>query len=132
MAIGTGPRPRRDEEILAGIYAQVLGLERVGVDDSFFDLGGDSLSAMRLVAAINAGLDAGLSVRDRIRGAVRQKLEPAVGPTCGLGPLCVRARSRHHRGARRRPHAGQVHRRPDADRRRHAARPERRGADRAS
>ena len=57
------------EEILAGIYAQVLGLERVGVDDSFFELGGDSLSAMRLVAAINTGLDAGLSVRDRVRGA---------------------------------------------------------------
>ena len=41
------------EEILAGIYAQVLGVERVGVDDSFFDLGGDSLSAMRVIAAIN-------------------------------------------------------------------------------
>ncbi|MDA3642369.1 non-ribosomal peptide synthetase, partial [Mycobacterium xenopi] len=44
------------EEILAGIYAQVLGHERVGVDDSFFDLGGDSISAMRLIAAINTSL----------------------------------------------------------------------------
>ena len=51
------------QEILAGIYAQVLGLERVGVDDSFFDLGGDSLSAMRVIAAVNTGLHAGLSVR---------------------------------------------------------------------
>src|SRR6185437_13306109 len=38
-------------------------LERVGVDDSFFDLGGDSLSAMRLVAAINTSLDSDLAVR---------------------------------------------------------------------
>ena len=38
------------EEILATIYAQVLGVDRVGVDDSFFDLGGDSISSMQVVA----------------------------------------------------------------------------------
>ncbi len=38
------------EEILAGIYAQVLGLERVGVDESFFELGGDSILSMQVVA----------------------------------------------------------------------------------
>src|SRR6185312_4206070 len=51
------------EEILATIYAQILGLDRVSIDDSFFDLGGDSLSAMRLIAAINTALDDDLSVR---------------------------------------------------------------------
>ncbi|WP_156624283.1 phosphopantetheine-binding protein, partial [Mycobacterium sp. 852002-30065_SCH5024008] len=51
------------EEILAGIYAQVLGVERVGIDQSFFDLGGDSILAMRLIAAVNTDLDEYLSVR---------------------------------------------------------------------
>ena len=51
------------EETLAGVYAQVLGVERVGVEESFFDLGGDSLSAMRLVAAIHATLGVHLPVR---------------------------------------------------------------------
>ena len=54
----TAPRPTRSRRCIAGIYAQVLGVERVGVDDSFFDLGGDSISAMRVIAAINTALDA--------------------------------------------------------------------------
>jgi amino acid adenylation domain-containing protein/non-ribosomal peptide synthase protein (TIGR01720 family) len=50
------------EQVLAGIYAQVLGVERVGVDDSFFDLGGDSISSMQVVTRARA---AGLLCRPR-------------------------------------------------------------------
>ncbi|WP_312029447.1 non-ribosomal peptide synthetase, partial [Mycolicibacterium sp. CBMA 334] len=50
------------EEILAGIYAQILGLERVGVDDSFFELGGDSILSMQVASRARA---AGLVCRPR-------------------------------------------------------------------
>jgi non-ribosomal peptide synthase protein (TIGR01720 family) len=46
-----------EEEVLAGLFAEVLGLDRVGVDDGFFDLGGDSIIAIQLVSrARQAGL----------------------------------------------------------------------------
>ncbi|WP_231986258.1 phosphopantetheine-binding protein, partial [Mycobacterium sp. E2479] len=50
------------EEILAGIYAQALGVDRVSVDDSFFELGGDSILSMQVVARAKA---AGLMCRPR-------------------------------------------------------------------
>jgi non-ribosomal peptide synthetase component F len=50
------------EQLLAGIYAEVLDVDQVSVDESFFELGGDSLSAMRAIATINSALDADLSV----------------------------------------------------------------------
>jgi amino acid adenylation domain-containing protein len=71
------------EEVLAGIYAQVLGIERVGVDDSFFELGGDSISAMRVIAAINTGLDAGVSVRALFEAPAVAQLAPRIGRDAG-------------------------------------------------
>ncbi|MGW3040582.1 amino acid adenylation domain-containing protein [Kitasatospora sp. NPDC001159] len=45
------------ERVLSGLFADLLGLDRVGVDESFFTLGGDSIAAMRLAArASRAGL----------------------------------------------------------------------------
>ncbi|TDO09244.1 non-ribosomal peptide synthase protein (TIGR01720 family)/amino acid adenylation domain-containing protein [Mycobacterium sp. BK086] len=67
------------EEILVGIYARILGLSRVGVDDSFFDLGGDSLSAMRLIAAVNTGLNTHLSVRTLFEAPSVAQLAPRIG-----------------------------------------------------
>ncbi|MFD5683452.1 non-ribosomal peptide synthetase [Streptomyces bacillaris] len=65
------------EEVLAGIFARVLDLPRVGVDDSFFDLGGNSLSAMRVVAAVREAFDSEIGVRalmeaPTVRGLSRQ------------------------------------------------------------
>ncbi|MGA5540200.1 amino acid adenylation domain-containing protein, partial [Mycolicibacterium nivoides] len=71
------------EEALAGIYAQVLGLERVGVDDSFFDLGGDSLSATRLVNTVNANLGADLAVRAVFEAPSVAELAARVGECSG-------------------------------------------------
>ena len=76
------------EEMVAGIYAQVLGLERVGVDESFFDLGGDSLSAMRVIAAVNNSFDAGLSVRALFEAPAVAQLASRIGAGGdGLEPL---------------------------------------------
>ncbi|WP_234470741.1 non-ribosomal peptide synthetase, partial [Streptomyces sp. MBT70] len=55
----TAPRTP-EEELLAGIWAEVLGVDRVGVTDNFFELGGDSILSIQAVSrARAAGLDIG-------------------------------------------------------------------------
>ncbi|WP_155289289.1 non-ribosomal peptide synthetase, partial [Rhodococcoides fascians] len=52
------------EEIVAGIFADLLGISQVGVTSSFFEIGGNSLIAMRLVARVNAALGSNIGIRD--------------------------------------------------------------------
>src|SRR5580693_2324656 len=51
------------EKIVAEVFAEVLGVDRVGLDDSFFDLGGDSLIATRVSARLQLVLGREVPVR---------------------------------------------------------------------
>ncbi|WP_444546333.1 non-ribosomal peptide synthase/polyketide synthase [Archangium lansingense] len=52
------------EEVLAGLWSELLQVQRVGVDESFFALGGHSLLAMQLVARLRSALQVELPLRE--------------------------------------------------------------------
>jgi thioesterase domain-containing protein len=81
------------EALLTSLYATLLGLARVGATDSFFDLGGNSLTVMRLVSLISreANVDLGVSTvflhpTPRRLAAAITAINPAE-PLAGTGPL---------------------------------------------
>jgi len=52
------------EEVLAGIWQELLGVERVGRNDSFFDLGGHSLLLTKLVSRLRDRMGMDISMSD--------------------------------------------------------------------
>ncbi|HEX8820243.1 MAG TPA: amino acid adenylation domain-containing protein, partial [Archangium sp.] len=66
------------EQTLAGIWAKVLGVERVGIHDNFFELGGDSIVSLQVIArARQAGL--ALSPKQLFQRQTIAELAPVVG-----------------------------------------------------
>ncbi|HEY7769920.1 MAG TPA: amino acid adenylation domain-containing protein, partial [Longimicrobium sp.] len=77
------------EEALAGIWAEVLGVERVGRHDNFFALGGHSLLAVRVISRMRQVLDAEVGIADLFERPVLADLARAIGnaASAGLPPI---------------------------------------------
>ena len=66
------------EKQLANIWAEVLGLETIGINDSFFTLGGHSLLATKVISRINKNLDIELPLRQLFEFPTLAKLAKSI------------------------------------------------------
>ncbi len=72
------------ETMMVELYSIVLGSEQVGATDSFFDLGGSSLQAMRLVSMINTELEVDIGVAAVFQGPAPRQLAAVLRDKHGL------------------------------------------------
>ena len=83
------------EELVAGIWAQVLKLEQVGIEDNFFELGGHSLLAMQVVSRIRGAFEVELPLRDLFErptvAGLAERLETIRWATRGVAPVGPRS-----------------------------------------
>ncbi|NDK73459.1 amino acid adenylation domain-containing protein [Rhodococcus qingshengii] len=86
------------QEIVASVFGDVLGVERVGLDDDFFALGGNSLIATRLAARLGQALDAQVPVRVLFENSTVEGLAAVAQKTAGSGArMELEARERPER-----------------------------------
>jgi acyl carrier protein len=71
------PRTQLEEE-LAGLWAEILKVERVGINDNFFDLGGHSLLATRLIFQIREHFHVDLPLRSLFEAPTIATLTPVI------------------------------------------------------
>lgn len=72
------PASTTTEKVLAGIWADVLGLERIGVSSNFFESGGHSLLAIQIVSRIREAFRTDLSVRHLFEAPTVAKLARSI------------------------------------------------------
>ncbi|ORI21252.1 non-ribosomal peptide synthetase [Rhodococcus sp. 1168] len=73
--------PRTDAEVaVSAIYAELLGVDDVGIEDDFFALGGHSLLAVRLINRIRANLGVETTIREVFDNPTVMALSAALGP----------------------------------------------------
>jgi amino acid adenylation domain-containing protein len=90
----TGLPPRnKKEEVLCGIFAELLHRDHVGIDDSFFDLGGNSLLAVSLISRVRAALHADIGIREIFDTPTVARLAEGLRDSDGGRPV-LRPRSR--------------------------------------
>jgi len=69
------------EEIVAGIWREVLRRDRVGVEDNFFDLGGHSLLATQIVSRVRGAFQINLSLKSIFAAPTIERLSAIVEQT---------------------------------------------------